>query len=323
MRLSEQWRDSEDDVMTTTAADWIPARADVGFAAGYLVLGTVLHLAGMGGAGLNPLDPDVPASAWAVVVGLGCIGVAYRSTHLYFMLALTGAALLVSVPLGGSVFSLFFTFELIFCAALFGTRRMARVALVVAVLLTVAAVSRDDPDLDRRVLGQVRTDSVTALEQMRAMIDLLHEEMPSGPSLDRMAGGIPQLETLAESARLSGSDVVVTADPEIELPLLVDSTIYRIAQEALTNCTKHAPGQPISLNVKTIDGVAQIEVVNPMLNAGGGRSTTADGERAGHGLRNMRLRAEQLGGAFTAGEEEGWWCVSASLPIHKRTGALS
>ncbi|WP_035770009.1 sensor histidine kinase [Arthrobacter castelli] len=418
--------------MTTTAAHWVPARADVGFAAGYLLLGTVLHLAGMGGAGLNALRADVPAVVWAVVVSLGCVGVVYRSTRLYFMLALTGAALLATVLLGGSVFSLFFTFELIFCAALFGPRRLVRTALLVAVLLTVAtvvvswvistqwrvalvfglqavlvflvplswagnirkekelaisegeradaaranarhateiaeldlrmavseersrmardlhdviaghlsaialqseaAMSRADEALNRKVLEQVRTDSVTALEQMRSMIDLLHQEMVPDPGLDRMAGGTAQLEALAESARLSGSEVTITAGDSSGLPLLVDSTIYRIVQEALTNSTRHAPGQPVEVLVSIGDSLAEVGIVNRVGPAVGQPSPASPAApaapaaaplRQGHGLRNMQLRTEQLGGEFAAGQENGRWQVSASLPLSARTGVPS
>jgi signal transduction histidine kinase len=409
--------------MTTTAAHWVPARADVGFAAAYLLLGTVLHLAGMGGAGLNALRADVPAALWAVVVGIGCFGVAYRSTLLYFMLTLTGAALLATVLLGGSVFSLFFIFELIFCAALFGTRRLARIALLIAVLLTLAtvvvswalsaqwrvalifglqavlvflvplswagnirkekelavsereradaarenahharelaeldlrmavgeersrmardlhdviaghlsaialqseaAVSRSDASLNRKVLEQVRTDSVTALEQMRSMIDLLHQDVVPEPALDHMAGGTAQLDALAEPARLSGSEVTVTAGDSSGLPVLVDSTIYRIVQEALTNSTRHAPGQPVDVRVRVVDGMAEVEIVNRLAPVGRGSSTVADQQRAGYGLRNMRLRTEQLGGGFLAVEEDGRWRVAASLPLNTRTGVTS
>lgn len=416
--------------MTTTAADWVPARSDLGLAAGYLLLGTMLHLAGMGGAGVNPLSSHAPASIWIPIAVVGCIGVAYRSKRLYFMLTFTGVALAATLIPGGSVFSLFFIFEMIFSAALFGTRRVARATLVIAVLLTAAvvvlswvisaqwrvtlvfglqavlvfvvplswagnirkekelvvsereradaerenarhaseiaemdlkmavsaersqmardlhdviaghlsamalqseaAVSRDDPTLNRQVLGQVRTDSVTALEQMRVMIDLLHEESVPEPSLDHMAGGTNQLDSLAESARLSGSEVTVTVEPDAELPFLIDSTIFRIAQEALTNCTRHAPGQPVCVQVNSnpspggaARSVAEVEIINAMPDTDSSTSTASDVQRSGHGLRNMRLRTEQLGGTFTAGEQGGRWRVSASLPVSNRTGILS
>jgi signal transduction histidine kinase len=172
-----------------------------------------------------------------------------------------------------------------------------------------AALSLPDPKLAKTVLESVRENSVSALEEMRAMIGLLKAE--SGDAETTAPARLADLSKLVESARASGLEVRVgsTVD-EVPLPTAVDLTAYRIAQEALTNAVKHAPGGRVDVDLRYLDGVLAVEVRNDLHHR---HAPPADG--SGTGLLNMRERADAVGGTLTAGPAEGGWLVRAELPV--------
>ena len=172
-----------------------------------------------------------------------------------------------------------------------------------------AALSLQDPKLAKAVLQSVRENSVSALEEMRAMIGLLKAE---GTDAETTAPArLAELAKLVESARASGLEVQVgsTVDDGVPLPAAVDLTAYRIAQEALTNAVKHAPGGRVDVDIRRLDGVLAVEVRNDVHHP-----PPAVGS-AGTGLLNMRERADAVGGKLTAGPAAGGWLVRAELPV--------
>ena len=194
-------------------------------------------------------------------------------------------------------------------------------------LQSAAALAAENPDLDRRVLAQVRTESVQALQEMRSLIGLLEADGgPDTASAETAAGGLQQLETLAASARLAGNPVELEMEPGIEVSALVGSSAYRIVQESLTNAVRHAPGTHICVTVRQREGSVDLRISNAVPEANGegtgGETTSGNGTGGnGTGLRNMFLRVGQLQGSFSAGitEPDGRttarsWVVQALLP---------
>ncbi|WP_133903271.1 sensor histidine kinase [Actinophytocola oryzae] len=176
-----------------------------------------------------------------------------------------------------------------------------------------AALSTVDGDraATRRVLESVRENSVRSLNEMRAMIHLLHEADES--TVERLAPArLRDLALLVESARAAGLDVDACSDVEGELPAAVDLSAYRIVQEALTNVVKHAPGARASVSVGRADGALVVEVVNERTAVGA--EPALDG---GRGLLNMRERAQAVGGVLVAGPHERVWRVRAELPAEE------
>ncbi|PXY32972.1 two-component sensor histidine kinase [Prauserella sp. PE36] len=174
-------------------------------------------------------------------------------------------------------------------------------------LQSEAALSTTDPKAARTVLTSVRENSVSALEEMRTMIGLLREHGTGEVTAPaRLAG----LSRLTESARASGMrlDVHTDLDPATPLPAAVDLTAYRIAQEALTNAVKHAPGAEATLTIRHADGVLTVEVTNEL-------TGSAHAGESGTGLLSMRERAAAVGGTFAAGPGGRGWRVHAALPV--------
>ena len=166
-----------------------------------------------------------------------------------------------------------------------------------------------DPAAMRRVLTSVRENSVRSLTEMRAMIHLLRSADES--TVEHTAPArLRDLGPLLASARAAGLEVDARTDVDEELPAAVDLSAYRIVQEALTNVVKHAPGARASVVVDRTDATLVVEVVNERTESG------VDGG-AGHGLLNMRERANAVGGVLMAGPHERMWRVRAELPAHE------
>ncbi|AUI57729.1 sensor histidine kinase [Amycolatopsis sp. BJA-103] len=176
-------------------------------------------------------------------------------------------------------------------------------------------MSTADPQLSRKVLESVRENSVSALEEMRAMIGLLRADPATGnPEIEATAPArLAELSKLVESARASGLAVEVGSivDESPALPAAIDLTAYRIAQEALTNAAKHAAGGRALLDIRAHGGILTVEVRNDLRPGSG----SGDDGGTGLGLLNMRERAAAVGGTLAAGPSGGGWLVRAELPL--------
>ncbi|MEU2201914.1 histidine kinase [Isoptericola sp. NPDC019482] len=179
-----------------------------------------------------------------------------------------------------------------------------------------------DAARDRGALEQVRTSAVASLTEMRSMIELLRADEPRDPLA--APGRLDRLGDLLELARADGT-VVTAEDPDgvagADLPAAVGHALYRIAQEALTNARKHAPGAPVTVRLarepRPHGGAVLLEVRNaaPPADGGGTVDAAALPFSAGTGMLTMRERAEALGGTFdAAATDDGGWAVRARVP---------
>lgn len=179
-----------------------------------------------------------------------------------------------------------------------------------------------DAARDRGALEQVRTSAVASLTEMRSMIELLRADEPRDPLA--APGRLDRLDDLLDLARTDGT-VVTAEDPDgvvaADLPAAVGHALYRIAQEALTNTRKHAPGAPVTVRLARVPrprgGAVLLEVRNAVSPADGGGTVDAAALpfSAGTGMLTMRERAEALGGTFeAAATDDGGWVVRARVP---------
>jgi signal transduction histidine kinase len=122
-----------------------------------------------------------------------------------------------------------------------------------------------------------------------------------------------QLRSLAEGYGASDSPVefTVTGEPR---PVAAEAelTVYRTAQEALTNARKHAPGQPVTLALEFAPSQVTVDILNPLPSADAPRPLTAAG--TGYGLIGLQERAALGGGSLIAGPAGGQWRVSLRMP---------
>lgn len=128
-----------------------------------------------------------------------------------------------------------------------------------------------------------------------------------------------ELRTLASGhfrLHQAAVEVEVEGDGQGELDPAAAMALLRVAQEALVNAAKHAPGQPVRLRLDYREGAEKVRLTarNAMGAADGrvaGALSTAD---SGFGLAGMRERLLLAGGSLDAGERGGEWVVQAALP---------
>ncbi|MFC7644370.1 ATP-binding protein [Streptosporangium lutulentum] len=92
---------------------------------------------------------------------------------------------------------------------------------------------------------------------------------------------------------------------------LRDRTAHRVVQEALTNATKHAPGAPVTVEVRKDSTEVTVTVTSGASEAAPGRS-----RGGGLGLIGLRERVRLAGGTFESGPRDGGFLVVARFP-HK------
>ena len=130
-------------------------------------------------------------------------------------------------------------------------------------------------------------------------------------------GLVPALERLGEAfAEASGLAVDVQANLDsTRLPAEIETALYRIVQEALTNIAKHARASRVSVVVTRREGVvmAVVEDDGKGFGAGGG---TGEELGLGLGLVGMKERVGLLGGRLAIESTEGaGTAVVAEVPL--------
>ena len=119
------------------------------------------------------------------------------------------------------------------------------------------------------------------------------------------------IDSLVESVRATGAAVEVEAAPTDDLPRSLQSTVYRLVQEALTNVVKHAPGATTSVVVDRSDELVRVRVANSP-GRGGGNAVHS----GGRGLTGMRERVALFGGQLDVGPAAGGgYLVDAAVPV--------
>jgi signal transduction histidine kinase len=105
--------------------------------------------------------------------------------------------------------------------------------------------------------------------------------------------------------------VVRSPDLLDPLPADVDTAVFRIVQEAVTNVVRHSGTDRCLIRIGQRRDALTIEISDD--GRGGPVRDT------GYGIAGMRERAELLGGQLTAGPRtEGGFRVSAWLPLPPR-----
>jgi len=97
-----------------------------------------------------------------------------------------------------------------------------------------------------------------------------------------------------------------------QAPLAVKITVYRLLQESLNNCLRHAPGSTPQVRVQQADGQVTITVADH----GGGFDPEAVAASERLGLTFMRERVRLLGGTFEIDSAPGCGTtIRARLPL--------
>lgn len=168
---------------------------------------------------------------------------------------------------------------------------------------------RKDPDEAERALEQAEQAGRQSLAEIRRTVGLLRDDSDSDSTL-LPSSDLSDVEDLVQDFALAGLNVSLDLSGPIEQ---VDPTTalagFRIAQEALTNASRHAVGAQVEVIVRVTHDRCEVIVTDR-----GGESLSS-GPGSGFGLVSMRERAKSVGGSLIAGPTPLGWSVEATLPV--------
>jgi signal transduction histidine kinase len=179
----------------------------------------------------------------------------------------------------------------------------------IAVRSGVARLLLDEqPEEARSALAAIESASRSALDELRGILRQTRDPEAAAESATPALGDLPALIGVL---RRSGLEISYqSAGPPRPYGTALELSGYRIAQEALTNVMKHAPGARARVSLE--HGPEQLTIT--VTDDGPGPSPGA-GRPAGFGLIGMRERVAMLGGTLSAGARpEGGFAVVARLP---------
>ena len=139
------------------------------------------------------------------------------------------------------------------------------------------------------------------LQEVRRAVGALRGDSLPGPD------ALPELVRAFEGDSGIACRLEVAGEP-VHLGPEAGLAIYRTAQEALTNVSRHADASEIVLQLRYLDGGGAELVVE---DRGRAKAAMASG---GYGLTGIRERAELLGGSREAGPVAGGFRVRLRVP---------
>ncbi|MFN8621528.1 MAG: GAF domain-containing protein [Chloroflexota bacterium] len=163
-----------------------------------------------------------------------------------------------------------------------------------------------DPDAARARFAELRDLQREALAEMRSLI---FELRPGSIERDGLEQALRTHAAAVESR--VGLPIELSAALDERLPLEVEETLYRIAQEALHNIVRHAGASRAWVSVERHGSVARLVVRDD------GRGFDPGTIPEGHlGVAGMRARAERVGGSFRLTSVPGAGSsVTVELPV--------
>lgn len=164
-----------------------------------------------------------------------------------------------------------------------------------------------------RLLIERGADPEVVLERVVAARRMAREGLAeTRQALSALRGELTPVEDfLRELVASEGAQLEVTGASR-GLPAEAGLAVRRVAQEAMTNVRKHAPGAKVALRLEYRSEEVELEFRDFGGKAPVDNSLGASG--AGYGLRGMRERAELLGGALDAGPAEEGFVVRLRVP---------
>ncbi len=176
----------------------------------------------------------------------------------------------------------------------------------ISMVVQVALKLMEEPDATAKLhapLSLISTMAKEALTEMRAQIFQLTSiaEAEGGliPALQSHCTSLEKRYGLAITMRVTPPHVTET------LPTEQMEALYYITREALWNVVKHASARDVSIVLEKTDGHLQLSVTDD----GIGFDPLAQLLKNSMGLKNMKERAEEIGGAFTVAAAPGNGCT--------------
>jgi signal transduction histidine kinase len=179
-------------------------------------------------------------------------------------------------------------------------------------LLLSSALRTEDLQRTREAMREAVTHIEREIENLRAIITELRPAALDELGLRTAIQALLDRHREHSGFQLRGEvDLPVSATGEDRLDDDLETAVYRLLQEALTNVAKHAEASAVRVAVREAEGELSIEVHDD--GAGFDPATTSDG----FGLAGMHERVSLAGGTLTVESGAQGTLVSARLPVRR------
>jgi two-component system, NarL family, sensor histidine kinase DevS len=170
-------------------------------------------------------------------------------------------------------------------------------------VLLSSAIRRGTPETLEQSVREAVEHIGTEIENLRTLITELRPA-----ALDEL-GLEPALESLTRRvATVQGLELDLSVDVDGRLDRELETTVYRLVQEALTNIGKHARADRVSVRVELDYDVLRVEIRDD------GRGFDPQLPAEGFGLLGMRERVTLAGGELDVTSQPGETVIRATLP---------
>jgi signal transduction histidine kinase len=184
-------------------------------------------------------------------------------------------------------------------------------------VLLASALQRDDPEANEAAMREAIEEIETAIGNLRTIITDLRPA-----ALDDL-GLSAALTALID--RRAQDDLSVTRDLRLPDPRAgekrlspeLETTVYRLVQEALTNVVRHAQAGSVHVLVAAIDEEVAVEVRDD------GTGFEVNGATTGFGLAGVRERVYLAGGQLAIESGPAGTLLRAQLPARRSSDIVS
>ncbi len=172
-----------------------------------------------------------------------------------------------------------------------------------AIRITLGTLTRHCPQPVPEEMGTAIEDIVALVKDTDVGVRSICTDLR--PALLDYAGLVPALEEYARQfSSRTGIAVEVTGKLAARLAAEVESALFRITQEALTNCAKHAHATGVRIDIAGAERRTMLEIADNGI--GFDAAALGNNEQVpGLGLLSMRERAEFAGGTLQIRSQPG------------------
>lgn len=185
---------------------------------------------------------------------------------------------------------------------------------VVSMQAAAVKVNAHKPEKVLEGVHVIEDASRAVMAELREILDMLRNDPGDSSPPVRLAevGYQVFLESLVRNMKAIGVDAVCSIEgAPVPLPQQIQSALYRIGQEGLTNAVKHAPGALIQISLGFQKDWVALSVEN-----GPPTSKSAALGGSGTGLESLCARVCRLDGRFQAQPTAaGGFILRACLPL--------
>lgn len=176
-------------------------------------------------------------------------------------------------------------------------------------LETALKLSQSNPNKAQDFLARAKELGSKALQDVRQSVSTMRSHPLQGKSLEQAIQGL-----LEDFQHAKGFSPICVINLENPLPNELQTTIYRIIQESLTNIVKHSEATEVRIEIEQNSKILRLSIQD------NGQGFDFQQNTTGFGLQSMRDRTLAIGGIFNILSAPGYGCkIIVDVPLMRLT----